>query len=343
MAFSTEAESLESSFRYAVIGSLASILILLGIGLLYSYTGSLNMDDIGRFLFSKPRGLLIGFVSVLFIAGFGVKAAVMPFHAWLADAHSSAPAPVSAVLSGIFIKTLGIYALVRIFFNCIGVTQVVLSILMALGLLSLVVAGFLATGQNDIKRMLAYSSVSQIGYIVFAFGIGTPLAIVGGLFHLLSHAFAKSLLFLDAGAIEYSTGSRDIRKLGGLNQKLPITARTSFIGSLSISGIPPLSGAWSKLIIIIAAFQAGYFFAATVAALASIITLIYYFRYQTMVFFGQLQEWLNDCKEIPVSMRIALVTLAFLCIAAALVVFPAFRYIVKDAGAVVSAGVHIRF
>ena len=201
VAFGIEAEQLEASFKYAIMGALASILILLGIGLLYSYTSTLNMADMAVALSAKPQGFLVGFVSILFLAGFGLKAALVPFHAWLPDAYSSAPTPVSAVFSGVFVKTLGIYTLSRVFFNIFGISDKLLGIFITLGIISMVVGAVLALSQSNIKRMLAYSSISQVGYIVFALGIGTPLAILGAIFHIFNHATAKSLLFFNVGSI----------------------------------------------------------------------------------------------------------------------------------------------
>lgn len=338
VAFGTEPQDLEASFKYAIMGSIASIFILLGIGLLYSYASTLNLADLSLVLSEKPAGLLIGFISVLFLAGFGLKAALVPFHAWLPDAHSSAPSPVSATLSGVFIKTLGIYALSRIFFNVLGASSKVLFIMMVLGVISMAVGALLAIGQSDIKRMFAYSSISQVGYIVFALGIGTPLAILGGLFHLFNHAIFKPLLFLDAGAIEYSTGKRELEKLGGLNSKLPFTGATSLIGSMSISGIPPFGGFWSKLIIIIAAAQAGYFWMAGVACLTSIVTLAYYLKFQTFVFLGKLDASNEEAKEVPFSMKMSMLALAVICLISGLMLLPGSRAILENAVNVLAQG-----
>ncbi|MFA5090500.1 MAG: proton-conducting transporter membrane subunit [Candidatus Omnitrophota bacterium] len=338
VAFGVEAEDLEASFKYAIMGSLASIFILLGIALLYSFTSTLNIAGISLVLSGEPRGQLVAFVSVLFLAGFGLKAALVPFHAWLADAHSSAPAPISAALSGVFIKTLGIYALVRVFFNMLGITANLLFILIVLGVLSMVVGAFLAIAQHDIKRMFAYSSVSQIGYIVFAFGIGTPLAILGGLLHLFNHAVFKSLLFLNAGAIEYSTGTRDLKRLGGLGRRLTVTGGTGFLGAMSISGIPPLAGFWSKLIIIIAAVQAGYFGSALIAVLISIVTLAYYLKFQATAFLGKLERTWEGIKEVPLTMQLSMIILACICVAGGLLLIPAFKPFIQDAVGVLAAG-----
>jgi len=338
VAFGTEAEELEASFKYAIMGSVASSCILLGIALLYSYTSSLNMADISRVLAGKGHSNIITFISVLFLMGFGLKAAVVPFHAWLPDAHPSAPAPISAMLSGVFIKTLGVYALVRIFFNVLGASPDLLILLIILGIISMIVGGFLAIGQKDIKRMLAYSSISQIGYIIFAVGIGTPLAILGGLFHLLNHAIFKSLLFLNSGAVEYSTRTRDLEQMGGLNRCLPVTGYTSLVGSMSISGIPPLSGFWSKLIIIIAAIQAKYLGFAIIAVLVSILTLAYYLKLQRYAFFGELNKKWERIKEVPFSMRLSMIILSILCIIAGLVLIPKWDGFIKQAADVLLIG-----
>ena len=256
----------------------------------------------------------------------------MPFHAWLADAHPSAPAPISAMLSGVLIKGIGVYALLRIFFNVLGIgqTESILHILLVLGSISMIAGAFLALGQIDIKRMLAYSSISQIGYIILAFGLGTPLGFLGGLFHLFNHATFKSLLFLNSGAIEYSTGTRDLTKMGGLAQRMPVTSATGVIGSMSIAGIPPFSGFWSKLIIIIAAIEAGQFIFAFLAVLVSIVTLAYYLKLQKMAFFGKLSDLLAQVKEVPSFMCISMVVLAMLSIVMGVLLIPAVKEIFLD-------------
>jgi len=175
VAFGTEKQELEAAFKYAVMGTLASLFILLGIVFLYSLTSTLNMADMASILATKGSMNIVLMVSVLFMMGFGLKSALVPFHAWLPDAHPSAPAPISAMLSGVLIKSLGIYALCRIFYNIFGITPTVSSLLMTLGALSMVIGVFLAIGQWDLKRLLAYHSISQVGYVILGIGLGTPL------------------------------------------------------------------------------------------------------------------------------------------------------------------------
>jgi len=339
VAFGTEKEELEASFKYMVMSTVGSLFILLGIGLLYSFTSTLNMADMSLILGVRGVSKLTLFVSALFIMGFGLKAALVPFHAWLPDAHPSAPAPISAMLSGVLIKSLGVYALVRILFNVFGMHSIYSNILMFMGAVSMVVGVFLAIGQFDFKRLLAYHSISQIGYIFLGIGLGTPLGILGGLFHLFNHSVFKSLLFLNAGAVEYATGTRDLNKMGGLAQKMPVTGGTSLFASMAIAGIPPFNGFFSKLIIIFAAVQAGFMGYASWAVLASILTLASFMKVQKFAFFGDAGKGVKDVKEVPVFMQSAMIILALVCLLGGLLLMPVVsENFMKCAGDVLTGG-----
>jgi multicomponent Na+:H+ antiporter subunit D len=194
---------------------------------------------------------------------------------------------------------------------------------MLLAVLSMVVAAFLAVGQGDLKRLMAYSSISQIGYIVLGVGLGTPLGILGGLFHLFNHSVFKSLLFLNSGALEYATGTRDMKKMGGLMAKMPVTGATNLVASMSISGVPPFSGFWSKLIIILALVQAGRGWYAFWAVVASLLTLASYVRAMKHVFFGPLKEASVEAKEVPAVMRLSMMALALICVLGGALLIPA--------------------
>ncbi|MHC4361142.1 MAG: complex I subunit 5 family protein, partial [Planctomycetota bacterium] len=172
VGFGCESEELEASFKYMVLGSIASIFVLFGVALVYGNTGSLNMAYISKAIQTSGLNPGLTFSLGLFITGFGLKAALVPFHAWLPDAHPSAPAPISAMLSGVLIKALGIYALARLLFNVFGITVPMSWILIVLGILSMICGAFLAMGQWDLKRLLAYSSISQIGYVILGIGLG---------------------------------------------------------------------------------------------------------------------------------------------------------------------------
>ena len=326
VGFGCEHEELEASFKYMVLGSVASMFILFGIGLVYGITGTLNFAYISKIIQSAGLNNGLYFALGMFIVGFGLKAALVPFHAWLPDAHPSAPAPISAMLSGVLIKALGVYALVRIIFNIFGVSIPIGWILVTLGVLSMVIGVFLAVGQWDFKRLLAYHSISQMGYVVLGVGIGAvvlaqgkdpawaSLAILGGLFHLINHSVFKSLLFLTSGSIELSTGSRQLKQLGGLAEKMPMTRTMCTIASAAIAGIPPFNGFWSKLLIVLAAVKAGFYGLAAVTVLVSLVTLISFLKVQRYVFLGDLPEKLSHVKESKGSMAWSMGILACLCI-----------------------------
>ena len=222
------------------------------------------------------------------------------------------------MLSGVLIKSVGIYALSRILHHVIGPTPMVSSILLILGTLSMVVGVLLAFGQRDMKRLLAYSSISQVGYVVFAIGLGTPLGIVAGVFHLLNHAVGKALLFLNAGAVEYATGTRDLQEMGGLAQRMPMTGATSFLAAMSIAGMPPLGGFWSKLLIIMAAVQAGHPVYAFWAVIVSVFTLALFVTVMKDTFFGALPQRWRDITEVPGGMQAAMAALALICVVSGL-------------------------
>ncbi len=338
VAFGCKAEQLEASFKYLVLGSVASVLILLAIGMLLGHASTLNMADISRSLNRVAGKNLISYCVALFIMGFGLKTALIPFHAWLPDAHPAAPAPMSAMLSGVVIKTIGVYALCRVLFNIIGVTALYLDILSYLGIISMLVGVLLAIGQWDFKRLLAYHSISQIGYVIFGISLGTPLGIIGGLFHLFNHSLFKSLLFLNAGSVEYATGSRKLDKLHNLSSCMPFTSTSSLVASLSIAGIPPFCGFWSKLIIIIAAFQKDNILGAAVCILVSMVTLASFLKVQKYAFSRKLKDMICAAKESPLSMVISMTVLAVLCLGVGIFFNPFLNSIIRPAADVLLEG-----
>ncbi len=338
VAFGTEKEELEASFKYQVLGGIATALILFSIGMIYWYTKTLNIADISNILKNSTDSRIIEFSQLMLIAGFGLKAAIMPFHGWLPDAHSSAPSPISAMLSGVVIKAAGLYVLFRLFFNMYAITYEISMLIVTIGTFSMVVGVFLAIGQWDLKRLLAYHSISQMGYVIIGVGMGmlilatggnpaiAALSITGGLFHMINHAVFKGLLFLNAGAIEYRLGTRDLNKMGGLAGKMPLTSATSLSASMAISGIPPFNGFFSKLIIIVAAIQARYYFLALLAVIVSIITLASFMKFQRYAFYNKgFEKIARQIKEVPLSMAFSMVVLAVLCLALSLLVIPGIR------------------
>jgi len=333
VAFGTGREEIEAAFKYLVLGTVGSAFILLGIAIVYNQTGQLNMALIAQNLPPNSSAVLIA--AAFFLMGFGLKAAMVPFHAWLPDAHPSAPAPISAMLSGVLIKALGVYTLVRLFFDCLVMNRQFAYVLIVLGAASMVIGVLLALGQEDFKRLLAYSSISQTGYVVLAAGIAgemvvranmavAALALLGGLFHLFNHAVFKSLLFLCSGATEYSTGTRMLKSLGGLKQRMPLTSSCLRVAALSIAGVPPFSGFWSKLLIIIAIIQAGHLWLGAMTVLVSFITLLTFLKVQRHILDGTPSPAVAQAREVPWSMTTAMILLTTICIAAGLF-FPYYK------------------
>jgi len=327
VSYGSHAEEFEAAFKYAIMGSISSTLVLVGIAVVYSATSTLTMALIAERL---PQNSAVMFWSGgLFLAAFGLKAAIMPFHAWLPDAHSSAPAPISSMLSGVLIKSLGVYVLIRLFYNIYGAPPVFLTIFRVLGSISIIIASFLAIGQWDLKRLLAYSSISQVGFILLGIGIGTRWAILGAVFHILNHAIFKALLFYNAGTVEMVLGTRDLRKMGNLTRILPYTTTTSMVATFSVAGIPPFNGFFSKLIIIIAAIAAGHPVYGGIAIVGSLLTLVYFMKVQRYGFHGEKVVEMEDVK-IGWGMRTAMIILAVLCLATSILVVPGIRETTLD-------------
>jgi multicomponent Na+:H+ antiporter subunit D len=278
-----------------------------------------------------PGGSVL-FAMGLILLGFLIKAGIVPFHTWTPDAYQGSFAPVSAHLAGIVTKVSGVYAIVRIsmlmrFYE--GRADALSGTLMFLGMLSIVVGAIAALRQKELKRMLAFSSISQLGYIVLAAGLGTPLAIIAAIFHLFNHATFKTVLFLNSASLEYASGTSDMEKLGGMEHAMPWTSWTSIVALLSTAGIPPLSGFWSKLLIIIALWAGGAKTYAILALLFSIVTLAYFMVMQKKIFFGKKSEAAETANEVSAPMLAPVVVLSAVIVAVGLL-FPYFyTYLVE--------------
>ena len=298
IALYKQKEGLEGAFKYLILSAMATIMMLSAIALIFMMTGETRFTAVGQYIEglkgAYPFQIVLAFI--LFTAGLSIKAGLVPFHAWVPDAYSSPSSAVSVLLAGIVTKVSGVYIIMRLFKDVFSDVSAIGNILVVLGLISIIIGALAAIGQNDFKRMLAYSSISQIGYIILGVGTGLPLGFAGALLHFFNHSTFKSLLFVNSAAVEMQTGKRDIDKLGGLASKMPVTAGSSIIAFLSTAGIPPLSGFWSKLVIIIAVWSVSPV-AAGIALLASIITLAYFLILQKKVFFGKPAEGMEDVKE----------------------------------------------
>lgn len=303
----------EGSFKYMILSAVATFFLLFGIATLFAITGDVSFHGLAAGLRSNAPLAQFGLGFVLF--AFALKAGLMPFHGWLPDAYTAAPMPVSILLAGIITKVGGVYTMMRIIIDVFGFSHSFSNLIMLFGAISMTLAAFMALGQKDFKRMLAFSSISQIGYILMSFATGTTIGMIGAVFHFINHAVFKSLLFLNAGAVETATGTRKLDELGGLAAKMPVTGITSVIGLLSAAGIPPLAGFWSKTFIIIALWASGYKFYAMLALFTSVVTLAYLLYLQRQVFFGKVREGLEGIKEVSPLLYGPAILMALLAVA----------------------------
>lgn len=327
VGFYNTKDSVEAAWKYIIICSVGIILALLGT-ILFSYafsrTGlskSLNWSDIAPVAHIMDKNILkIAFIFIL--VGYGTKAGLAPMHTWLPDAHSQAVAPISALLSGVLLKT-SLYAILR--FGLILIRATGFSyfghLMLMLGLVSLGIScGFILV-QKDLKRLLAYSSIEHVGIIAIGFGLGTPLAIAGALFHIFNHAVTKSLMFFGAGNIVSAYKKHNMNAIRGVIRVLPFTGAFVLIGMFALTGFPPFSLFVSEIMIIIAAFIKGsYFTAGLLLAFLAVIFGGFIFHFGKMLF-GNLPKGMEERQE-PLSAKLSFVfLLALICITGASIFF----------------------
>jgi multicomponent Na+:H+ antiporter subunit D len=323
IAFRKDALALEGSFKYLILSAIATVMMLSSIALLLLVSGDMSFAAIRSAVTASQNSRVVVLAVGVFICGLMIKGGLVPFHGWLPDAYTGAPAAISVLLAGIVTKAAGIYTIVRVVASVFGFTPTVQAALLAVGALSIVVGALVALTESDLKRMLAYSSISQVGYIILGLAAGTPLGAAGAAFHIFNHSIFKSLLFVNAAAVEKRLGTCDMDRMGGLASKMPYTGTTSVIGILSAGGIPPLAGFWSKIMIIVALWQSGNIAYSVIAILAGILTLGYLLIIQRKIFFGRLAGGLEALTEARPEVVVASVVLAAITVGAG-VFFPAF-------------------
>lgn len=317
----TATGALEAAFKYLVVGCIGSTCILVGTAMLYAQAHTLNLAQLAQLIPGNLNTATKVAFALLFV-GFGTKAFIVPFHPLAADAHGAAPASISVMISGVLTKS-GIYGIIRLTYFLfqtmnLGTMQF---LLVFVGSLSMFICVTMALAQHDFKRLLAFHSISQIGYVLTAVGLCTALGVSAGLYHAMNHTLFKGLLFLAAGAVLHETGTTDLGKLGGLSKKMPHTTVLFLIGAFSISGIPPFNGFASKWMVYQATYQKavesgniGFLLVTIIALVTSVLTLASFVKVSQSVFFGQLPKELEHVKEVPFGMRFAMGIFALLCI-----------------------------
>jgi multicomponent Na+:H+ antiporter subunit D len=296
------AEQVRSGMTYVVISLLASTLFLLAIAFLYASTGTVNLADLSTKVADLPSGVRSG-LALLLVVVFGIKSAIFPLFFWLPDSYPTAPTPVTAVFAGLLTK-VGVYALLR--------TQTLLfpadtqpgTVLLVVAGLPMVVGVFGAITQNDIKRILSFHIVSQIGYMIMGLGMFTVAGLAGAVIYIIHHIVVKTTLFLVAGLIEQRTGTAQIAELSGLRRLEPVLAVLFILPALSLAGIPPFSGFVAKLALVQAGLSTGEYLVVAVSLAVSLLTLFSMTKIWANTFWGPDQS--NDIGRTLTAPRRAL-------------------------------------
>jgi NADH-quinone oxidoreductase subunit M len=308
-----------SYLLWSIVGA---VLFVTGALSAYALTGSYELSSLAS-LSGSPYA---GFVVITMLLGFGVKLAMFGLHVWQPAAYSEAPTSISALLSPAM-SGLAAYSIVRMLLPISGIMESYFSYTLIWGLATMIYGGLNVLAQDDMKQMLAYSSMSQMGYIFIGVASATTMGVTGSMLHYISHGFGKAALFLAVGAVAHQTGTRSIKELGGLAAKMPITAVCFIIGAFNLAGIPPTVGFPSKLMIFMGAFGPGVFtlsaefYVALAALLSTALTVGYTMSGMRRIFFGPLPESLADVKEAPWIMTVPMIILCVLSIVLGL--FPA--------------------
>lgn len=322
-------EGIEAGIKYMFVGSVASSFILLGIALLYGQYGTLTMSYLSLKIAENPT-IVAKVALAFFIGGLLFKSGAVPVHMWLADAHPAAPSSISAMLSGLVIKAGGVYAVARIVFSIFNPglhaylkafnmpsinMEAVGWVIVFFACLTLLIGNAMAVVQTDMKRLFAFSSVGQIGYILLGIGIGTlaygsragELALAGAIYHIVNHALIKALLFFVAGAVIHEVGTKNLNELSGLARKMPMTTLAFIIGAAAIIGLPPLNGFASKWII----YESSAMYNPILAAIAVVGTVFSLAAYTRVLFtfLGRESEKVKSAKEPEMSMLIPMLIL----------------------------------
>lgn len=275
-----------AAFRYLIMGTIAASFYLLGVGFLYMKTGSLNMadtKDIVTQMLSEGNDPTIFIALCLMVLGLGIKMALFPMHNWLPDAYTYAPSSSSALVAPTGTK-VGAYVLLRVMFFVFGVKYVsqvlpLANIIAWLAAIGIIYGSIMAIAQKELKRMLAYSSVAQIGYIGLGIGMANPIALVGAVLHILNHAFMKACLFLVAGNLRFKLGHSNIYQLThAVRKKMPWTMLAFTIAALSMVGLPPMAGFFSKWYLVLGTVESSNWIFLAVILLSSLLNAVYFFR-----------------------------------------------------------------
>jgi len=306
-------ESVEAAIKYMLMSGVGSATILFGMSLLYGLTGTLNLPRIALSLKAGGEPWLYASLGML-ITGFGIKAAIVPLHVWVPDAYAAAPSPISAIIAGASTE-LAVFVICKLLFFIFPVIKVSwMEFFSVFAVLNMVLGNIVGLLQNDVKRMLAYSSVAHIGYIFIGIAAGTKLGLTASLLHMFNHGLMKALAFLCMGAIIYRIGSRNLEDMAGIGRRMPITSTAFTIAVLGLIGMPPLNGFISKLLLFMSCLDSGMLWLGILLIIFSAVSTGYYIRILKALIAAPRDERLSDVKEAPILILIPICCLAFLMI-----------------------------
>lgn len=273
LALGGRREQMEGAIKYVALNLIASAFFLAGIGILYGMAGTLNMADLARQLREVPHGGTVPVIAALLFAAFGIKSAVFPLFFWLPASYHTPPVAVTTIFSALLTK-VGVYVLVRIFtLIFVQEAEAGQALILAAAGLTMVTGVLGAVAQHEMRRLLSFHIVSQIGYLVMGLGLLTPLALAGTVFFMVHVIAAKSALFLVAGIVKRLTGTTELGELGGLYEGRPLVGMLFLVPAMALAGIPPLSGFWAKLALVRAGLLEGRYVVVAAALAVSILTL----------------------------------------------------------------------
>ena len=325
--------ALEAAFKMLVLTTLASFAVFIGSALLYQSQGALNLAQLQRSVEGPVSPAAIVAFGLL-VAGYATKAGLVPFHAWLPDAHTAAPGPVSALFSGLMVN-LGIVACGRLAFLVVDRSEVpLLGLLTALGVVSGLTGALMALYQDDLKRLLAFDTVSQMGILAVALGSGTRAGLAGATYHLANHALFKSLLFLCAGAVVHTVGVERLSEMGGLARRKPALASAFVVGIAAIAGVPPFNGYFSLVLIHEGVRESNAGVLALALLAVEVLTVAALARAAWLAFFRRRDEPYEDEQPLVPGMVAGLVGLGALCVGFGLAAGP----LVSEVAAPAAAG-----
>jgi multicomponent Na+:H+ antiporter subunit D len=314
ISMGSDRRALPAAYRYLIMGTIGATFILIGVGLLYMMTGTLNMADMAGRLDSVEHTRTViaafGFLTV----GIALKMALFPLHLWLPNAYAYSPSVVSAFIAATSTK-VSVYLLIRVFLTVFGVEYAfrdmpLVYVVMPLALIGIVSGSLVAVFQNNVKRMLAYSSIAQVGYMVLGISMASVTGLTGGIVHLFNHGLMKGALFLAMGAIFYRAGSVHIDDLKGIGKRMPVTTAVFVVGGLGLIGVPLTVGFISKWYLVSAALQQGLWWVALIILFSSLLALIYVWRVVEVAYFEAPPEGREAVDEVPLSMLVPMSALA---------------------------------